>query len=213
MKKYSFLFLLVFFLLGCEKKMLLYNTGNEALVFTVDDRETKVPAGAGVIAWIKPGKHTVKVKNMAGNYIADTTVEVKNGGLFNPFRAEYILKKQAYIAGTMDADNYADKLKEDFITIDSVMYFGSLAKYPAVYFHERDWDYDPQEALPEQIVMGKNEDFRVASKLFRKTDFLAQSDEMLLTSMLDSLINSSDSLDMEEELIDFGDEEENQKEN
>ena len=117
------------------------------------------------------GPHTLIIKNEIGELVADTLIQVIEGGLINIARADYYIWTDLY----GDPSLKEEKLDEDWTEIGDQTFFGEF--YPLesnkLYIAKR-WDYGLQEAFPEDLLGWKlaRDKYLIKSKVFRSQDLV-----------------------------------------
>ena len=120
---------------------------------------------------LESGPHTLIIKNEIGDVVADTLIQVIEGGLINIARADYYIWTDLY----GDPSLKEDKLDEDWTEIGDQTFFGEF--YPLesnkLYIEKR-WDYGLQEAFPEDLLGWKlaRDKYLIKSKVFRSQDLV-----------------------------------------
>ncbi len=97
MKKYHLILLTALFLLGCSSgNVVLDNAQAEPVTFTFNGGEShELEAGGRTSISLESGKYDVKI-TMADSVLADTSFDLKNGGLVYAGGSRYVIWKQHY---------------------------------------------------------------------------------------------------------------------
>lgn len=161
---------LLLLMASCSKNVQLDNPGNAEVLFSVDGTEYRVPAKSTLEADIAPGRHALEIVAHGGDVIADTTIEITEGGLLHSGASQYIIWRQLY--GLQD--NRKELLNEEWLQLDSMKVMGDFKLYPKdVYYIESSWDTGILEDLPKESTLYITSDFVIKSKIFRLEDFIA----------------------------------------
>ena len=153
----------------------LDNPRNVSATFVVDGGAPVVVGskGQGEMG-LEPGAHSIKVE-VEGEVIADTTIEIRGGGILHSGAQTYLIWRQLY--GLQN--DRETLLNEKWTEFDSLRAFGDFRIYPKTQiFIEQNWDLGLGEDLPDEEVMYISEDFKIQSKIFRAPDFVATYRDM-----------------------------------
>ena len=158
--------------LGCGGNIVLDNPGNDAVVFTFDEKDKfEVPAHGMQTISLEAGDHKVVVKSMVGAVLADTSFRLAEGreGLVHSGASEYLVWRQLY---GLQKDRKT-LLNERWVEFDSIKAFGDIKVYPESWlFIEKSWDLGLADDLPESKNLYITKDFEIESKIFRAKEFV-----------------------------------------
>ena len=91
-----YFFLLLTLLVGCGGNVILDNPGDSVATFEFDRGDGyEVPAGEMQEISLDPGSHQVVIKS-GGDVVADTTFNLKEGGIVHSGQSTYVVWKQLY---------------------------------------------------------------------------------------------------------------------
>ncbi len=167
-------------LLGCSSgNVVLDNPGAETATFTFDGGESHtVEANGQTSISLEAGSHQVAVK-LGDSTVADTTFDLKNGGIVHSGQSRYVIWKQLY--GLQN--DRATLLNERWADLDSIRVFGDFTIYePEWIFFEENWDYGLDDEFPESKTMYITEDFKIESKVFRSKDMITYYKSLVANS-------------------------------
>ncbi len=171
MKKIYLIIVSAISLFSCSgDNVILDNPSSETATFTFDGGESlKVKAGGNASISLEAGSYQVVVK-LGDSTVADTTFDLKNGGIIHSGQSKYVIWKQLY---GLQKDR-TTLLNERWSNLDSVRVFGDFIIYePEWVFLEKNWDYGLNDEFPKSKTMYITEDFKIESKVFRSGDMIA----------------------------------------
>ncbi|MEL6133071.1 MAG: hypothetical protein AAFR59_06860, partial [Bacteroidota bacterium] len=169
----SLILLLTLSLFGCSSGNVdLDNAGDQDLTVQIDELVFKVPAGSYKLITLDPGRHSLTIKDKAGNVLDDQkTFTLIEGGLINLAKSDYIIWTELY--GDMELRK--TKLNEEWFKVgeESPIYgeFEQLrdTDIERIYVEKR-WDFGLSESFPETLTQFSpiEEKFVIRKKLFRE---------------------------------------------
>ena len=159
--------ILLFGLSACGN-VTIDNQANFSVSVEVGEDVFEVPAGGRTNASIGEGEHALKISDVTGKVLADTTIRVRDGGLINAGGGEYVGWRLLY---GMQKDRET-LLKEEWVELDSTEYFGDFKLLgPKDFYVEKFWDHGLDERFPDSKSLLLSSDFSIETKLFRESDF------------------------------------------
>lgn len=171
---FSLLLLLSVFV-ACEQENIeLDNAGDEFLHVTIDELRYDIPAHSLKMLDLKPGKHTIQVKNKDGKTLEDGTFDIQKGGVINVGKHSYIIWTDLYWASNVDDPKLREtKLQEEALEIDGQEYIGEFEKLDADKLYlESTWDYGLTEEFPASLwgLEFAQEKWSIKRKIFREKE-------------------------------------------
>ncbi len=138
-------------LTACGSNVDLDNAGTEALRVSIGDQLHLVEAGKRVALSLKKGAHHIQVKNLGGQVVKDTTINVVKGGLINLAGGEYLVWKDIFSPQSTVAFR-KQLLNTQELKIDQTVYDIEYAMLPQnQFFVEQYWDYRLDEPFPKTV--------------------------------------------------------------
>lgn len=144
---------------------------DDAVTFEFDGNDKHhVDAGKMEQISLSPGSHKLTLTWDKAGKALDTTISVKEGGIVQSGKGNYVVWRQLYGVQT----ERKTLLNEDWAMVDSTRFFGDFKLYsPSDVYIEKNWTLGLEEELPESRTLFVTNDFKVESKIFREKDFVA----------------------------------------
>lgn len=161
--------------ISCEKENIeLDNAGSEFLYVTIDELRHDVPAHSLKALELKPGKHTIHIKDKDGKTLEEDTFDVQKGGIINLARHSYIIWTDLYWARSYENNKLREtKLQEEALEIDGQEYIGEFEKLEADKLYlESAWDYGLTDEFPASLwgLEFAQEKWSIKRKVFREKE-------------------------------------------
>lgn len=136
------------------------------------------PGGRQTIK-LDPGDHPITIKTVTGEMLADTTIRVREGGVINAGKGNYVIWRDLY---GLQA-NRATLLNEEWVELDSVEYFGDFKLIDSTHVYvESTWHFGLAQTFPSSQKLMIFKDFVIDSKIFRQTEFVKEYNRRAGTS-------------------------------
>ncbi|MCB9232204.1 MAG: hypothetical protein H6581_11100 [Bacteroidia bacterium] len=158
-------------LLAACSNVQIDNSSKNSVIVTVDGAQHDLGAGERKSIKLSAGQHSLKIRDVTGKSLADTTFSLAEGGLINAGGGEYVIWKTLY---GLQKDR-ATLLHEEWVEMDSTEFFGDFKLIgPKTSFVEQTWDHNLDQDFPTSQKLLIFSDFVIESKLFREKDFKAE---------------------------------------
>ncbi len=162
---------------ACGSNVMLDNNRNgESVTFVFDGNdEYALNPGEKKEISLSEGSHKLSVKSDKSGAVADTSIQVKEGGLVHAGGCNYIVWRQLYGLQT----DRKSLLNEDWTMIDSTRFLGDFKIHPHnVLYIEKNWTLGLNEEMPDAQTLYITKDYKVESKVFQEMDFVKIYREM-----------------------------------
>ena len=120
---------------------------------------------------VSAGDQRLVISNSKGEVQSDTTIRIKEGGVINAGKGNYVIWRDLY---GLQA-NRETLLNEEWIELDSVEYFGDFKLIDSSHVYvESNWSYGLEQNFPNSQKLMIFKDFAIESKVFRQSDFVSE---------------------------------------
>lgn len=204
--KFSFLLIIGLLFTACSEKVKVTvdNPLKEKLLIKVDNESFTLEGEKQKELLLSSGEHTFESRTEKEFLDKGTFHIQEKEGLLNVSHSPYILWKEIFSIYSPAEKSYNGLVREDTFEMDGKKYWGPFRYFAPENntFIPKQWDYDAIQTLSETITIPKGEEYKIISKLYRKSEFVENYrrqyviDEEKVNKLMDEFLEKNfDSLD------------------